>query len=241
METTRRQMLSKVALGAGAAFFTTPGLFAEELTRTVQVGEGPFYPDKLPRDTDNDLLVLNDSITPAVGKITHLTGKVLDSKGNPVRNAFVEIWQVDNSGAYIHSGSANKSKHDANFQGYGRFLTGIRGDYYFRTIRPVAYPGRTAHIHVGVSIGGKRVFTTQMLDKANKKDNERDGLFKQIKDPKIRETILVDYKPLKTSKIGELVADFQIVLGKTAEENEDGTIKVRGVGKPDRVTRRRLR
>jgi protocatechuate 3,4-dioxygenase beta subunit len=40
---------------------TTPGRFAEELTKTPHMTEGPFYPDKLPLDTDNDLLVLNDS------------------------------------------------------------------------------------------------------------------------------------------------------------------------------------
>ncbi|MCA9016572.1 MAG: intradiol ring-cleavage dioxygenase, partial [Planctomycetaceae bacterium] len=76
------------------AAFTTPGLMAEELTRTPAMTEGPFYPDKMPLDTDNDLLVINDSLTPAVGEITYLTGKVLDAKGQPLRNAFVEIWQV---------------------------------------------------------------------------------------------------------------------------------------------------
>lgn len=225
-------------LAAGTALFTTPGLFAEELLKTAQVGEGPFYPDKLPLDTDNDLLVLNDSLTPAVGKISHLSGKVMNSNGNPIRNAFVEIWQVDNRGCYLHKDSGNKTQQDKNFQGYGRFLTGVRGDYYFRTIQPVPYSGRTAHIHVGVSIGGRRVFTSQILVKAHKKANEQDGLFKQIRDPKLRDTILCDFKPLKGSKIGELVGNFNIVMGVTAEENEDGTIK--GVGKPDRITRRRL-
>ena len=237
MSVSRRTALSQMAFGA--AMFTTPGLFAEELTRTAQVGEGPFYPDKLPIDTDNDLLVLNDSITPAVGKITHLGGRVLNSKGDPIRNAFVEIWQVDNNGVYIHSGSDNSENRDANFQGYGRFLTDVRGNYYFRTIKPVKYPGRTPHIHVGVSLNGKRIFTSQILVKEYKKENERDGLMRQIKDPKIRETILVDFKPMKRSKLGELNANFDIVLGVTAEENEDGTVK--GVGKPDRVTRRRRR
>ena len=105
----------RVFLGAlGAAFFTTPGLFAQELTRTPAQTEGPFYPDKLPLDTDNDLLVINDAITPAVGKITHLTGKVLDMKGNPIRNAVVEIWQCDAAGAYLHSGSDNGGKRDRN-------------------------------------------------------------------------------------------------------------------------------
>ena len=87
----------------GAAAFATRGLFADELVRTPAQTEGPFYPDKLPLDTDNDLLVINDAITPAVGEVTHLTGRILDAKGDPVRNALVEIWQVDNNGAYIHT------------------------------------------------------------------------------------------------------------------------------------------
>ena len=61
-------------LGAmGAAFFTTRGLFAEQLLATPPQTEGPFYPDKLPLDTDNDLIILNDGLTPAVGEIAHLT------------------------------------------------------------------------------------------------------------------------------------------------------------------------
>ena len=42
-------------------------MLAEELTRTAKQAEGPFYPDKLPLDTDNDLIIVNDAITPAVG------------------------------------------------------------------------------------------------------------------------------------------------------------------------------
>src|ERR1700678_4737496 len=97
----RRDFLSTLSLGAAA--FTTPGLFAGELVRTPKQTEGPFYPNKLPLDTDNDLLVINDGITPAVGEVTYLTGRILDAKGDPVKNALVEIWQVDNNGAYIHT------------------------------------------------------------------------------------------------------------------------------------------
>src|SRR5437879_7716261 len=98
----RRQFLqSGLALGAAALF--TRGAFAEELSRTPRLTEGPFYPDKLPLDTDNDLLIINDSITPAVGDITHLSGKILDTGGSPIKNAVIEIWQVDNKGVYIHS------------------------------------------------------------------------------------------------------------------------------------------
>ena len=68
----RRAFLSGLALGAAA--FTVRGAFAEELVRTPPQTEGPFYPDKLPLDTDNDLIIVNDSLTPAVGAITHLSG-----------------------------------------------------------------------------------------------------------------------------------------------------------------------
>ena len=87
--------------------------------------EGPFYPDKLPLDTDNDLIIINDAITPAVGEITHLTGRVLDTSGSPVRNALVEIWQCDAKEVYHHTGD-NAEGLDKNFQGYGKFTTGRR-------------------------------------------------------------------------------------------------------------------
>ncbi len=225
----RRQFLKQTAFGA--AFFTTSRLFAEQLVPTARVGEGPFYPDKMPLDTDNDLLIINDSITPAIGQITHLAGRILNSSGQPIRNAFVEIWQVDNKGAYIHTDSANRRKRDSNFQGYGRFLTDSKGHYYFRTIRPVAYPGRTPHIHFGISKNGKRIFTTQMLIKGEKR-NERDFLFSRVTDPRARQTLLVDFKPIKASKIGELTANFDVVMGTTVEETEDGTL-LGGIGKPE--------
>src|SRR3982750_2643229 len=97
----RRHFLRTVTVGS--ALFTVPGAFAEELTRTPRQTEGPFYPDRLPLDTDNDLLIVNDSITPAVGEVTHLTGRVLGPTGEPVRNALVEIWQCDAKGVYLHS------------------------------------------------------------------------------------------------------------------------------------------
>ncbi|HTN77541.1 MAG TPA: protocatechuate 3,4-dioxygenase [Pirellulaceae bacterium] len=209
---TRRKFLGGIALGAAA--FTTPGLFAEELVRTPAQTEGPFYPDKLPLDTDNDLIIVNDRLTPAVGEITHLTGRVLDIKGNPIRNALVEIWQVDNNAIYLHTRGGDRAKLDGNFQGFGRFLTGSNGGYYFRTIKPVVYPGRTPHIHVAVKIQGKKEFVTQCYVKGAP-ENEKDGIYRSIRDPKARESITLDFAPVKDSKIGELAANFDIVLGFT--------------------------
>jgi protocatechuate 3,4-dioxygenase beta subunit len=211
---TRRHFVSSVALGVAA--FTTPGVFAQELVRTPAQTEGPFYPDKLPLDTDNDLLIINDTITPAVGEITHLGGRILDANGNPLRNALVEIWQVDNNGAYLHSGTSNREKKDSNFQGFGRFLTGKSGEYYFRTVKPVPYPGRTPHIHFAVKMKGRDKFTTQCYIKGHP-GNERDGIWRSVRDSKARESITVDFAPIKDSKIGELAAKFDIVLGFTPE------------------------
>ncbi|WP_339742074.1 protocatechuate 3,4-dioxygenase [uncultured Rubinisphaera sp.] len=212
----RRAFLQSMAV-VTTALWTTPGLFAEQLTPTSRMTEGPFYPDKLPLDTDNDLIVVNNAITPAVGEITHLSGKVLTASGSPIRNAFVEIWQVDNQGAYLHSGSSNAANRDSNFQGYGRFLTDSTGQYYFRTIKPVAYPGRTPHIHFAVSKNGHRILTTQLLIKGEPQ-NERDGLFRRISAPAERETILAAFDPFPDSKIGELNAFFDLVIGQTVSD-----------------------
>ena len=105
---SRRSFLGSTAVATvGAAAYFTPGVFAEQLMQTPTQEEGPFYPDRMPLDTDNDLLIINNSITPAVGAITHLSGRILDKRGDPIRNAVVEIWQVDNNAAYLHSKSNN--------------------------------------------------------------------------------------------------------------------------------------
>ena len=222
----------------GAATLWTPGVLAEELIATPSSSalEGPFYPDKMPLDTDNDLLLVNDSITPAAGEVTHLYGTVSTRAGTPLRNAFVEIWQCDANQNYRHADGVREDvPPDANFQGYGRFLTNAKGEYYFRTIKPVPYVigdiFRTPHIHFGVSRHGQRIFTSQMLVNGHP-DNARDRLTSRIVDPVAKETILVDFDPLPGSKIGELTAHFDIVLGQTVEELDDGTLGW-GLGRPE--------
>jgi protocatechuate 3,4-dioxygenase beta subunit len=211
---SRRRFLGAAALGTAA--FWTPGVFAEELTGTPAQTEGPFYPDKLPLDTDNDLLIINDKITPAVGEVTHLTGKLLDSTGSPIRGAVVEIWQCDSGGAYLHTRTGNRDKRDGNFQGFGRFLTGSTGEYYFRTIKPVPYPGRTPHIHVKVKKDGKELLTTQIYVKDHP-GNEKDGIWRSLRDPKARDSVTVEFAKLKESKAGELGARCDLVLGLAPE------------------------
>src|SRR5262245_59564675 len=216
---SRRGFLTRIGWGAAAlgapALFARHGAFAEELARTPRQTEGPFYPDRLPLDTDNDLLVVNDAITPAVGEITHLTGRILDAGGEPLRHALVEIWQCDGNGAYLHTKTSNVERRDRNFQGFGRFLTGSTGEYYFRTIKPVPYPGRTPHIHFKVKVKGREALVTQCYIKGHP-GNEKDGIFKAL-GSRDQAALLVDWIPIKESRIGEQAAKFDLVIGHTAE------------------------
>ncbi len=223
---TRRRFLA--SLGAGIlsipalrAFteeklrFIESGDYWDELVRTPRQTEGPFYPDRLPLDTDNDLLVIGQGAQ-AAGEVTHLSGRVLSLKGDPIQGAVVEIWQVDKNGVYIHSGSHKPSQRDRDFQGFGRFETGSDGEYRFRTIKPVPYTGRPPHIHVKVKKGGRELLTTQCYIKGHPR-NDRDGVLRGIRDPKQRESLIVSFEPLAGSRIGELAARFDIVLGVTPE------------------------
>jgi protocatechuate 3,4-dioxygenase beta subunit len=144
---------------------------------------------------------------------------------------------VDQTGSYVHTGGRQPTGNDKNFQGYGRFLTDAKGQYYFRTIKPIDYTlqniFRAPHIHVAVSRSGRRVFTTQLLV-AGHPANARDSVVRRL-DANALKTLLVDFKPLPGSTIGELNAKFEIVLGKTASEGDDG--QLRGVGAP--LSRRR--
>jgi protocatechuate 3,4-dioxygenase beta subunit len=221
MNTSRRQFLKGTSITAAGlalpAFWNVRGAFAEALALTPAQTEGPFYPDRLPLDTDNDLLLINDGITPAVGEITHLTGRILDSSGNPIRNALVEIWQVDGKGVYLHTQDTH-AQRDANFQGFGRFLTGSTGEYYFRTVKPVPYPGRTPHIHYKIKRPSASEFITQCYIKGHPQ-NERDGIYRSLRDPQARDSVSIDFTPLKDSKLGELAAKFDIILGVTPSQS----------------------
>ncbi len=227
MKIGRRQLLASAAVG----FYSVRGLFAEQmLFPSPQLTEGPFYPDRLPLDQDNDLLIINDSITPAVGEITHLTGRVLDAKGEPVKNVTVEIWQCDANEVYLHTNDSilKARQMDKNFQGFGTFTTASTGEYRFRTIKPVPYPGRPApHIHFKVKQGDRELLTSQLLIRGHE-GNRRDNIFGGTRDLVDRELILADFKPLPESNTGELSCRFDIVLGRTPDERE---IEGRGQGR----------
>jgi protocatechuate 3,4-dioxygenase, beta subunit len=156
---------------------------------TPRQTEGPFYPDKMPTDTDFDLL-RNGTRNYTQGQGAWVSGSVTDMDGKPVAGAAVEIWQCDNEGHYHHSGDGNRA--DPAFQGFGRVLVAADGSYRFRTLRPVAYGGRAPHIHVKVKLGNRELLTTQLYV-AGDPNNERDGPLRYLRDPADREALTVPF------------------------------------------------
>lgn len=178
----RRQTLA--ALGSLPAAIAMPAAAQPgDATRpTPRQTLGPFYPRndaERPRETDPDLLVVEGDRVRSRGEPLYLTGRVLDRKGQLVADAMVEIWQCDANAIYHHPAGGAVAERDPNFQGYGRMQTGADGAFHFRTIRPVAYPGRTPHIHVRVAPAAGAVLATQLY-LANDPGNARDFLFRQL-------------------------------------------------------------
>jgi len=207
----RRFLLGGVA---SAGLLTLPGgasVEAADLVPTPRQSAGPFYPTAFPSDADNDLVVLRGAEAKAEGVVTHVMGRVLGRDGRPIPGATVEIWQCDARGRYLHPGDRGAAPRDGAFQGYGRSVAGADGGYRFRTIRPVAYPGRTPHIHFAVTAPDRRELVTQMYV-AGEPLNERDGLYRSIRDARGRAAVTVRLEEAGGIEPGALAGTFDIVL-----------------------------
>jgi protocatechuate 3,4-dioxygenase beta subunit len=209
----RRALLIGTAAAVLAPSLPFPAAAAERARLVITPGqtEGPFYPVTLPADMDNDLVRVAGHAAPALGKVTHLAGSVLDKRGAPVRGAMVEIWQCDANGVYNHPRQPGLQRRDAAFQGYGRTQVAEDGAYAFRTIRPVAYPGRTPHIHFKVHAPGAGRLTTQMYV-AGERQNATDGVLNGIRSAAARESVIVRLEPAEGLEPGALRGIFDIVL-----------------------------
>ena len=172
----RRSLVAAALVIAPALWLGVRAQSAPARRATPPQTEGPFYPVEFPKDTDYDLL-RNGNLSYPEGQGTWLEGSVSDLAGKPVSGAQVEIWQCDGAGHYHHAGDGGKA--DKRFQGFGRVTVGTDGSYRFRTIRPVAYSGRTPHIHVKVKLGRRDLLTTQLYV-ADDPGNARDFLWRGL-------------------------------------------------------------
>ena len=118
---------------------------------------GPVFGHNDISPIDNDLIKNYAKTGDPVGERIIVHGRVLDENARPVPNTLVEVWQANAGGRYRHKKDSYLAPIDPNFGGCGRTLTDDNGYYFFRTIKPGAYPWRNwvnnwrpAHIHVSV-------------------------------------------------------------------------------------------
>ena len=174
---SRRSAL--VIAGIGSALWSDP---VRAAIATPRQTAGPFYPppSQRPADTDWDLVKVEGQVREAGGEVLWLFGQVLGLDAQPVAGALVEIWQCDVNGRYHHDGDSGAGRPlDTGFQGFGAVTTDQDGNFRFRTIRPVSYPGRTPHIHARIVPPEGRELVTQiyLMDDPG---NQRDFIFRSL-------------------------------------------------------------
>lgn len=197
--------------GLSAATLMLPGSSAAALLATPASTEGPFYPDRLPLDDDNDLTQVKGSDGRAAGRPFDLAGRVVSVSGAPVAGARVEIWQCDANGVYLHSSDSGRKTYDRNFQGFGRTLAAADGGYRFRTIVPVAYSGRTPHIHMKIVAPNRRELVTQMYIDGHAR-NANDFLFSRLGGASVQKAASVALRPSGNGEPSGVSGRFDIVL-----------------------------
>lgn len=174
---------------------------------------GPFYPVEKPLDQDADLTVVAGKGGQAVGQIIHLRGRVLNSLGEPVPNARVEIWQANSYGRYTHPSDRNPAPLDPNFEGFAVQITDAMGRYRFKTIKPGAYPvnstwTRPPHIHFDVSGQVGRIVSQMYFE--NEALNDADNFLNSTK--RKQELIAAYQPPSSDMEPDSLVAVWDITI-----------------------------
>jgi protocatechuate 3,4-dioxygenase beta subunit len=163
---SRREILRMSAiLGAASVASTRLAIAQTAQRRTPEQILGPYYPLKS-LGQNADLTRVPGRPGRAEGLVLNVMGRVLNLKGEPVRNATIEIWQANSHGRYTHPSDHNPAPLDPNFEGSTILTTDHDGQYRFKTIKPAAYPAgpdrmRPAHIHFQVS-GRQDRLVTQM-------------------------------------------------------------------------------
>lgn len=128
------------------------------LQNSVSEITGPVFGHNDIDPIDNDLLKnYAQADQSPIGERIIIHGRVLDENARPVPNTLVEIWQANSGGRYRHKKDTYLAAIDPNFGGCGRTMTDDDGYYFFRTVKPGAYPWRNrvndwrpAHIHLSI-------------------------------------------------------------------------------------------
>jgi protocatechuate 3,4-dioxygenase beta subunit len=194
----------------------------------LQPGEvelsGPVFGHDRVGALDHDLTRQHDG--EPLGERIVVHGRVLDSRGRPVRRSLVEVWQANAAGRYAHAVDRHPAPLDPHFTGAGRTLTDDEGRYRFVTVKPGAYPWgnhhnawRPAHIHF--SLFGT-AFTERLVTQMYFPGDplfEHDPIFNSVRDPDARRRLVCDFDLEETVPEWALAYRFDIVLGGTPVES----------------------
>jgi catechol 1,2-dioxygenase len=145
-------------------------------TETAQSLLGPFWRLHSPRVENGGSIVRSD--TP--GAPLFVNARVVDSAGNPVAEAEVDIWHASPAGLY-----ENQDPEQAEMNLRGKFTTDADGCFWFRTVMMTGYPiptdgvvgrllklqnrhpYRPAHLHALIFKPGFKVLISQVYDPAD--------------------------------------------------------------------------
>ena len=131
---------------------------------------GPFWRQGAPFVENGGSIVRS----PTPGAPLFFTGRVVDSQGNPIAQANVDVWHASTRGLY-----ENQDPTQAEWNLRGRFLTDAAGIFRYRSIKPAGYPVpaggpteqllkvqhrhpfRPAHLHALIYKEGYKTIPTQ--------------------------------------------------------------------------------
>jgi len=211
---TRRRLL---ALSGAAGILAATGAFtraAAAQRRTARQALGPFYPLTKPADSDTDLTLIQGHRERARGQVIYVTGRVLNTAGDPLPGIGIELWQANAHGRYDHPGDNNPAPLDPNFQGFARLVTDTGGRYRIKTIKPSGYPAgegfvRPPHIHFAITGKSNRLVTQMYF--AGEPQNDTDPLLASS-GPDRNSLIVTLGPPTPDLERDALLAHWDIVL-----------------------------
>ena len=210
----RRNALKTTLLGTAAGLFSSIQSEAKIRPTPTEI-EGPFYPVTKQKDKDFDLTQVDGKKELAKGEVLTISGKVVDTEGQVIEDAMIELWQANAVGRYAHPRDNSEAPLDPNFQGWAIVPSGKAGDFSFKTIKPGAYKvaknrTRPPHLHFKVTKFGYQPLTTQMYFPEDSELQKTDGLLQ--KKPKEAQALMI------AKKVKDGSYDYKIVLAKIAEE-----------------------